>query len=173
MKMACAPGDQLANVLHSDDQSSLFMDSAWRDPNLNSAAYTPAAPSSASLPGNMQSSTFNNSHQAVLQPLPSLGGHGTSLSAASNAASDPFSQLSLSRMPVGNAPPQQYGVDVQPGSSSLLGMGSTWPSTATSKLASSGHSISAGMSARRGAAPLERPSHDQPRTSQTASFSLI
>ena len=101
-------------------------------------------------------------------------------------ASDPFSQLSLSRGPSGNAYQQQHGtaVQLQPSGARLSqlggpgsGTGAGWQSSAASKgLVSFAPGKQSSLGAQlsvNGVAPLNRSSSSPSQASQSSNFSLI
>ena len=101
-------------------------------------------------------------------------------------ANDPFSQLSLSRGPSGDAPHQQYGapVHLQPSnarlpqlSSSGSGTSAAWQSNAASKgLVSLAPGKQSGVGAQpglNGVASVNRSSSSQPQPNQPSILSLI
>ena len=108
-RLPSAPGDQLADVLGYSDSSSMFVDPAWRDPDVGAAPQQLSGVPSSSLSSlGMRTGLTGMGSQAMQHQTSSLGS-GSAYVGGAPSANDPFSQLSLSRDPSGNWPQLQSG----------------------------------------------------------------
>lgn len=108
-RLPSTAGDQLADVLGYSDSSSMFVDPAWRDPDVGPAPQQLSGVPSSSLSSLGMRTGFTGMGSQTMQHQTSSLGSGSAHMNGAPSANDPFSQLSLSRGPSGSRPQLQSG----------------------------------------------------------------